>query len=137
MDDRDAIFRQRLVAMAAELSSPRGVNPQLRQRVGICARQLVQKTRARNWTDLKQRADGATYDSMLGLFQREAAEASKASDPITVKALEILGLSLVARRQYQADLLPRISFLDRFIEVCATGAGRASGPVVTIRPVAN
>ena len=74
---------------------------------------------------------------MLALFQRESARLAKAGDDKGVRAFEILAISLIARRQYHAEVLPGIAFLDRYIASCRVPVDRPKGPVVIVRPLAN
>jgi len=129
MEQRDAIFRERLIAMMTGLNDGGARDPAMRRRVGSYARNITREAGIRSWAELKQRADAATYDSLLRLFERESVKLHEAGDTTGVRAVEALALSLVARRQRQADLLPGISFLDRFIETCAD-AGRPAAKVV-------
>ncbi len=130
MHERDAIFRERLIAVMTALNGGGARDPAMRRRIGTYARNITREAGVRNWAELKQRADAATYDSLLRLFERESVQLSAAGDTTGVSAIEALALSLVARRQRQADLLPGIGFLDRFIDTCA-GAMRPSAKVVT------
>lgn len=129
MHERDAIFRERLIAVMTALNGGGARDPALRRRVGSYARNITREAGVRNWAELKQRADAATYDSLLRLFERESAKLHEAGDTTGVSAVEALALSLVARRQKQADLLPGVGFLDRFIDACA-GDGRPAAKVV-------
>ena len=116
---RNIIFRQRLVAIVSALHDGDARDPEIRRRVGTYAHRIVRQAGARNWTDLKRRADAGTYDSLLALFQRESEAFQKAGDGKGVRVLEALALSLIARHQKQATLTPGVGFLDRFIDGCA------------------
>ena len=115
MNERDVIFRERLVAVLADLNGGAANDPELRRVVGRFASRMAREAGVRDWADLKARADGPTCDSALQLFQDQSAAAHKAGNSIDVRAFEVLGLSLIARGQQQADLLPGVSFLDSFI----------------------
>jgi hypothetical protein len=130
MHERDQIFRERLVALIEVLNSEDGKRKGLRNRIGAIAARMARDAGARDWADLKERADGPTYDSMLRLFQRESEAAQKAGDDRVVRTMEVLAISLIARRQAQADLVPGISFLDSFIEDSERAARRAGTKVL-------
>jgi|GEM_PF-2662530 len=127
MDERDAIFRGRLIAVMTALNGGEARDAALRRLVGGYTHRITRELGVRSWAELKRRADPATYDSLLALFERESARMHAEGDAKGVRALEALALSLIARHQKQADLVPGVSFLDSFIDTCA-GA---------VRPVAR
>jgi hypothetical protein len=129
-DERNQIFRDRLVALSDELNGGLNQDRVLRRTVGVYALRMPQEAGARDWTDLKARADGATYDSMLKMFQKHSEDAHARGETSVVKAFEVLALSMIARRQYQADLDAGIAFLDKFIDNCATRARRANAQFI-------
>jgi len=124
-EERNQIFRERLVAVMTDLNAGAAKDKQLRRRVGVIADRLVREAETRDWTDLKERADGPTYDSLLTLFQRQSADLQKSGDATGVKAFEVMALSLIARRQYQADLATGVNTLDKWIGECLVHARRA------------
>lgn len=128
--ERNDIFRDRLIALNSELNAGLNNDKTLRRLVGLYALRLPLDAGARDWADLKARADGPTYDSMLRMFQRHSEDAQKRGETTAVRAFEVLAISLVARRQHQADLLPGVTFLDKFIDNCVTRARRANGQFV-------
>ena len=132
MLERDAIFRDRLVGLMSALNGAEGKDKKLRRTIGAYARRLFTEAGARSWVDLKERADGPTYDSMLKLFQTQSEIASKSGDTHAVRTFEVLAISLIARRQTQADLLPGISFLDKFIDGCVSAARRSGTGILPI-----
>ena len=125
MSERDIIFRERLIAEIAELNEGEAKDPILRQMVGSYAIRMAREAGARDWADLKERADGATYDSALKLFQDQSHAAQKAGRRDDVRAFEVLGISLIARRQEQPDLRPGMIKLDEFIANCERRARRS------------
>jgi hypothetical protein len=137
MTERDAIFRERLLGLMTALNGGESKDPALRRFVGLFSLRLSKQANAKGWTDLKQRADSATYDSMLRMFQRESEELQKQDDTKGVRALEILAISLISRHQQQPDLLPGVGFLDSYIEDCEGMAKRATAQAPTARPMAH
>jgi hypothetical protein len=127
VSERDEIFRERLIAVMTDLNRDGGKDPALRRTVGNLALRLAKEARARAWSDIKERADGATYDSLLKLFQDYSSDASRNGDQTTVRAVELLGISLIARGRQQEDLKPGIEALDKFIADSASGV--AKGPM--------
>jgi hypothetical protein len=133
-DERDAIFRERLVAVMTGLNSGEARDPAIRRIVGSYAYRLAKQAGAKNWADLKARADGPTYDALLKLFSEQSEILQKAGDSKGVRGLEALALSLIARHQKQGDLVPGVGFLDRYIEECASLAKPAAKVVPSSRP---
>ncbi len=135
MNERDIIFRDRLIAIISELGpgGSQAKDKSLRRTVGSYAKRMAREAGARDWGDLKERADGATYDSALQLFQKQSEAAQRSGNAADVRAFEVLGLSLIARRQEQPDLRPGIVKLDEFIRNCESEQ-RRSIEIVTPRP---
>ena len=133
MHERDVIFRERLIALMAALNGGEGRDRTLRRTIGTFSDKLAKEAGARNWADLKERADGPTYDSLLQLFSKQSEQLAKQGDTAGVRALEVLAISLIARRQYQTDLLPGVDFLDRYIEECAQNARRAGAQILPVK----
>ena len=125
MIDRDAIFREQLVSLVGDLYGGAGRERELRRLIGLHADKLAHDGGARDWADLKKRADGATYDSLLRLFEHQAHEHQKRGDARGVRVFEVLAVSLIARRQTAPDLQQGIETLDRYIEECARNASKA------------
>ncbi len=132
MNERDQIFRERLIALMSELNTGEEITGKLRRMLGAFANRLTKDAGARDWADLKERADGPTYDSLLRLFQRESDRARKAGDNLMERSMEVLAISLIARRQYQADLTPGIVVLDKFIGVCEGVARRKNAQFIPV-----
>lgn len=134
MAERDEIFRDRLIAVMTALNSGEARDPAVRRVVGSYAYKLAKDAGAKNWADLKARADGQTYDAMLKIFSDQTARMQEAGDTKGVRGLETLALSLIARHQMQRDLVPGVGFLDRYIEECASLARPAAKVVVNTTP---
>jgi hypothetical protein len=120
MEERDRLFRQRLVAFMTSLNGGEAKDVELRRAVGLFAYRLAKNAGAKNWSDLKTRADAATYDALLQKLTDQTEQQERDGDKVAVRAIEALTLSLVARYQRQGDLMPGVGFLDRFIEGCAS-----------------
>ena len=103
----------------------------MRRIVGSYAYRMAKESGAKNWADLKARANGPTYDSMLRIFAEQSAKMQQAGDTKGVRGLEALALSLIARHQSQGDLVPGVGFLDRYIDECASLVKPAAKVVVT------
>jgi hypothetical protein len=130
MQEADAVFRQRLVAVMSALNSGEARDPALVRVVGGFAHQIARQLGAKNWADLKARADGPTYDHILSICKTESEKFQKAGNTKGVRGLEALALSLIARHQKQGDLIPGVGFLDRYIEECSSRVRPAAKVVV-------
>lgn len=133
MEERDQIFRERLIALMTALNGGESRDPAVRRVVGTYAYKLAKEAGAKNWTELKSRASASSYDSLLKRFTEESEALHRQGDKAGVRALEALALSLVARHQKQNDLFPGVGFLDRFIESCASHV-RPTAKVVVSTP---
>jgi hypothetical protein len=131
--ERNQIFRDRLITMMSELDAGEARDSKLRRYLGTYANRLAREAGTRDWADLKQRADGPTYDSLLQLFQRQSEESLKKGDKIVARTVEVLALSLIARRQHQADLTRGIELLDGFIRASCNAARRANAQFVPFK----
>jgi hypothetical protein len=120
MEERDQIFRQRLIGLMTALNGGESRDPAVRRIVGSYAYKLTKQAGVKSWAELKARADGAAYNSMLKLFTEQGAAYHESGDKAGVRGIEALALSLAARHQKQNDLVPGVGFLDRFIEGCAS-----------------
>ncbi len=117
-EDRNDIFRERLIAVMTALNGGESRDPTVRNVVGGFGHQLVKRFGAKNWSDLKLRADGEVYDILLNSFKAESEKFSREGNQMGVRGMETLALSVIARHQSQPDLMPGVSFLDRYIEEC-------------------
>ena len=117
-EDRDTIFRQRLIAVISALNGGESRDGIVRSVVGGFANQLVTRFGAKNWTDLKARADGEVYDILLNSFKAESEKFNREGNERGVRGMEALALSVIARHQSQPDLMPGVNFLDRYIDEC-------------------
>lgn len=131
MSERDVIYRERLIAVMTALNGGEGRDPAIRRLVGSYAYRMAKEAGAKNWADLKTRANGPTYDSMLKIFQDQSTKMQAAGDAKGVRAMEALALSLVGTHLKRGDLIPGVGFLDRYIEDCASLVKPAAKVVVT------
>ena len=131
MVERDAIFRDRLIAVMTALNGGEGRDPAVRRIVGSYAYKMVKDSGAKNWADLKARASAQTYDAMLKIFEEQSTKMHQTGDSKGVRGIEALALSLIARGLKQGDLVPGVGFLDRYIDECASLVKPAAKVVVT------
>ena len=137
LSEQDQVFRTKLIAMLTELNRGESSNAELRKRVGAYGRRLFTDAGTRTWVELKTNIKGAPYDSLLKLIQTQGATAQQSGDANAARAWEILGLSVISRTRKQADILPGIGFLDRYIEECCGYAKKAGVMVITPKAKAH
>ena len=130
MEDRDIIFRDKLTSLLADLNGGEGRDKKLRRTIGMYSDKLAQEAGAKDWQDFKERADGPTYDSLLKFFQTQSEQMLKHNDTEGARALEVLAISLIGRRQTAPELLAGMDFLDRYIAECARNARRKGARVL-------
>lgn len=132
MMERDYVFRDRLMTLVEQLRNDPDIQKVYR-RVARASYQMVKEADARDWEDLKERADGHTYDSMLQLFDQHKQSAAANDDTPMQRAMDVLALSLVARRQDQPDLQPGIDYLNKIIAMCFDGRSERLKKVMHVR----
>jgi len=130
MEDRDIIFRDKLTSLLADLNGGEGRDKKLRRTIGMYSDKLAQEAGAKDWQDFKERADGPTYDSLLKFLQSQSEQMLKHRDTEGVRALEVLAISIIGRRQTAPELLAGMDFLDRYIAECARNARRRGAHVL-------
>ena len=119
-----AQFAKRLHAIMARLEVSRQ-QPNIRGVIGSVALSALCNTKARSWTELKQKLSGEGYDRILQALGTNATEMQKRGHKQGVQGLEALGVSLIARRQGDPALEPVVKMLDDYIEKCVAAARRA------------
>jgi hypothetical protein len=135
MTERDELFRDRLISLVGDLHGGEARDPELRRALGMQAFRLYSTGSARNWADLKQRADDPTYDSLLRMLQSEGEAAGANGNKTTMRACEILGVSLIARTRHLTDLEPGVEYIDKLIDSAAKVAKKSGA--FFLRPTAK
>ena len=130
MEQRDLVFRQKFLGVMTRLNAGDRNSPEVRRQVGAIANELTRQAGTRAWNDLKRRADGPTFNSLLGLFQKQSESAARMKDDKAVFCFEVLAVSLIARTQRQEDLLEGVRILDQFIANCEKAARKAGIAVI-------
>jgi hypothetical protein len=118
MDEaRQKIFTKQLHSVMAGLLTSRA-DPKQRAFVRNAVQQMMDKTRAKSWLDIKRGLDAQNYDSVLTALQDGAKNLKQQNEPLGVRAMEALGVSLIARHQSDETLKPVVRMLDEYIENC-------------------
>ena len=134
MHERDIVFRDKLTAIVADLYAGEGRDKKLRRTIGMYSDKFAKEAGAKDWDDLKARADGPTYDSLLKFLMVQSATMQKHNDMEGVRAFEVLAISLIARRQTADEVQEGIGILDRYIAECARNARRKGAHVLPAVP---
>ena len=137
MHERDIIFRDKITAILADLNAGEGRDKKLRRTIGMYSDKFAKDAGAKDWEDLKARADGATYDSLLKYLMAQSEVMQKHQDLEGVRAFEVLAISLISRRQYAEEMQAGIDLLDRYIAECARNARRRGAHVLPSVPSAK
>jgi len=137
MHERDIIFRDKLIALVSDLYAGEGRDKKLRRTIGMYSDKFAKDAGAKDWDDLKARADDPTYDSLLKYLMAQSEFMQKHNDLEGVRAFEVLAISLIARRQTTEELQVGIDTLDRYIAECARNARRKGAHVLPSVPQAK
>jgi hypothetical protein len=132
MDDaRQKIFTKQLHNVMTGLMTSRA-DPKQRAFVRSTVQQIMDKTRAKSWIDIKRGLDAQNYDNVLVALQDGAKNLKQQNEPLGVRAMEAIGVALIARHQNDEALKPVVRMLDEYIENCmAAAAAKPKRPRVT------
>lgn len=95
-------------------------DPKFRAIIGSVADRLLAKSSTNSWSDFKGRIDTSGYDQTLQAFQQGVDDMRRKGQPLGVRAMELMGVALIARYQTDPQLNPVLKMLDTYIEQCAT-----------------
>ncbi|MEO6394849.1 MAG: hypothetical protein ABIO40_02960 [Devosia sp.] len=131
MDEQlQAEFRRRLHALMSALKISRR-NPKLQALIGTMGLSAVSDAKAQGWADLKQRLGAPGYDALLKAMQKSAADLKQKGVTDGPRALEVLAVSIIARRQHDPELEQPVRVLDDYVEACIATAKRIAASAGT------
>jgi hypothetical protein len=122
---RQAIFANQLHATMAGLTISQA-DPKFQAIIGSVTDRLLTKSSTNSWSDFKRRIDTSGYDQTLQAFQQGVDDMRRKQQPLGVRAMELMGVALIARYQTDPKLSSVISMLDTYIEQCATAFKKVS-----------
>jgi hypothetical protein len=115
MTTKEEEFKQRFVALMQDLRADAGGDPEAVWILGSLAATLVDAAGAKSWPALKRQLTRADYDGLLRDFQKSGNAFHKEGKGKQAYAVQILGMSLIARTQQDADIQAGDELLDEMI----------------------
>ncbi|MBJ3783690.1 hypothetical protein [Devosia sediminis] len=114
---KEAIFKQRLIAVIADLQAEGRTDPEAVLLIGSLASDLADKLKQKNWVAVKQAMSAAQYNELLGSFQNGGNQLHQDGKAKQAFAVQLLGVSLVAATQRNdADVAAGEKLVDQFID---------------------
>lgn len=128
MTTKEEDFKQRFVAVMRDLREDGRRDPEAVWLLGSLAAMIIDKAKAKSWPALKQQLSGADHDGLLHDFQKSGNAFHKEGKVKQAYAVQILGMSLIARTQRDADVLAGNELLDEIIGKSIAVYRRSRGP---------
>lgn len=128
MTSKEEDFRQRFVAVMQDLREGGARDPEAVWLLGGLAATLVDTAKAKSWPGLKRQLTAADHDGLLRDFQKSGNAFHKEGKVKQAYAVQILGMSLIARTQQDADILAGDELLDEIIDRSIAVYRRSRGP---------
>lgn len=116
MTTKEEEFKQRFVALMQDLRHDGTSDAEAVWMLGSLAATLIDKAGAKSWPALKQQLSAADYDGLLRDFQKSGNAFHQEGKHRQAYAVQVLGMSLVARTQRDADVQAGDRLLDEIIE---------------------
>ena len=128
MTAKEEDFKQRFVAVMQDLRDDGTQDAEAVWMLGSLAATLIDKAGAKSWPALKQRLTPTDYDGLLRDFQKSGNAFHKEGKVKQAYAVQILGMSLIAPTQRDADVLVGNELLDEIIGKSVAVYRRSRGP---------
>lgn len=128
MTTKEEDFKQRFVALMEDLRKDGTKDAEAMWTLGSLAATLIDKARATSWPALKRQLSAADYDGLLRDFQTSGNTFFQEGKRRQAYAVQVLGMSLVARTQQDADLQEGDRLLDEIIEKSVASYRQSRGP---------
>jgi hypothetical protein len=127
MTTKEEEFKQRFVAVLQDLQSNGRNDVEAMWLLGSLAAALVDKARQPSWSTLKANLTREAYDGLLRDFQAQGNTLHQQGKAKHAWAIQILGISLVARTQLDEQVQAGAALLDEIIGY-AVAVYRKSAP---------
>lgn len=118
-DTKEDLFRQRFVALVAELATPGAVDAGTMTAIGAIARRVMDDTKVMSWSAFKRSQTREDYDGALRAFDKQGNAMVGARRFRTAYAIQVLAMSLIARTQADAAVQEADHQLDGIIDFAA------------------
>jgi hypothetical protein len=109
-------FKQRFVAVLKDLQAGGKDDIEAMWLLGNLASAIVEKTQKKSWPALKADITRELYDSLLNDFQVQGNALHQRGEAKKAYAIQILGISLIARTQLDPQLQTGAALLDEIID---------------------
>lgn len=116
MATKEEDFKQRFVAVLKDLQANGRKDTEAMWLLGSLAAQLIEKAGEPSWAALKSKLTRAAYDGLLRDFQTQGNALHQQGKGKHAYAIQILGISLVARTQSDDEVQAGTALLDEIID---------------------
>ncbi|MHB1104038.1 MAG: hypothetical protein ACYC0C_14940 [Devosia sp.] len=116
MPTKEEEFKQRFVAVLKDLQESGKNDIEAMWLLGSLATQIIEKAKQRSWPALKASLTREAYDGLLRDFQKEGNSLHQQSKGKPAYAIQILGISLVAKTQMDEQFKVGEALLDEIID---------------------
>lgn len=116
MPTKEEEFKQRFVAVLKDLQANGKNDIEAMWLVGSLATQIIEKARQPSWPALKAALTREAYDGLLRDFQKEGNALHQQGKGKPAYAIQLLGISLVAKTQRDEQLKAGEALLDEIID---------------------
>lgn len=128
MTTKEDEFKQRFVALMQDLRSDGAQDAEAVWTLGSLAATLIDAARAKSWPALKRQLAPADYDGLLRDFQKSGNAFHQEGKHKQAYAVQVLGMSLIARTQQDPDVQAGDKLLDEIVERSVRIYRRSGGP---------
>lgn len=116
MASKEEEFKQRLVVVLKDLHEAGKKDAEAMWLLGSLSAVIVDKANRKSWRTFKKNVARETYDGLLHDFQNQGNALYKQGKKKQAWAMQLLGMSLVARTQADPEVQAGAELLDEAIE---------------------
>ena len=120
MTTKEAEFKQRFVAVLKDLQANGKDDIEAMWLLGSLATQIIEKAQQRSWTAFKASLTREAYDGLLRDFQKEGNALHQQGQGKPAYAIQILGISLIAKTQLDEQMRMGERLLDEIVDYTVT-----------------
>lgn len=116
MASKEEEFKQRFVAVLKDLQTDGKNDVEAMWLLGSLACQIIEKAKQRSWPALKASLTREAYDGLLQDFQAQGNSLHQEGKGKMAYAIQILGISLIAKTQLDEQLRGGEALLDEIVD---------------------
>jgi hypothetical protein len=116
---KEELFRQRFLALVAEVSEPGAVDQSTLTAIGTVARRMMDDAKVKQWATFKRSQTRQLYDATLRIFEKQGNAMMREKKLRTAFAIQVLAMSLIARTQTGPEVQAADRQLDAIIDFAA------------------